>query len=97
MPSAPVSGIVHSLEHKLGDAQTHPRLHGPALVLFACLNVAALGIFFAVFVGVIASPPQPRNVIYLLVAGSFAFDALVLGQFLYWSRMALIELKARDQ
>jgi len=97
MPSAPVPGIAHSLEHKRDDAQARPRWHVPALVLFACLNVAALGIFFAVFVGVIASPPQPRNVIHLLVAGSFAFAALVLGQFFYWSRMALIELKARDQ
>jgi hypothetical protein len=97
MPSAPISGTAHPLEHKLGEARIRPRWHVPALVLFGCLNVAALGIFFAVFVGVIASPPQPRNVIHLLVAGSFAFAALVLGQFFYWSRMALIELKVRDQ
>ena len=97
MRSTPISGGATPLEHKLDDAPARPRWHVPALVFFVSLNVAALGIFFAIFLGVIASPPQPRNVIHLLVAGSFAFAALVLGQFFYWSRMALIELKVRDQ
>jgi hypothetical protein len=69
--------------------------HRLALICFACVNVAAIGIFFAVFVGVVMSPPNPRNLLFFLVAGGVAFAVLALGQFFYWSRLALGRLKGR--
>ncbi|MFM2099267.1 MAG: hypothetical protein RLZZ366_806 [Pseudomonadota bacterium] len=69
--------------------------HNMALVVFACINVASIGIFFAVFVGVVMSPPNPRNLLFLLVTGGFAFAVLVMGQFFYWSRLALRKIKER--
>lgn len=64
-----------------------------AVVAFACFNAASLGIFFVVFVGVVVSPPAPRDAAFLLVAGSFAFAVLVMGQFVHWSRLALRAFK----
>lgn len=69
--------------------------HRLALICFACVNAAAIGIFFAVFVGVVISPPTPRNLLYFLVSGGFAFAVLALGQFFYWSRLALRRMKER--
>lgn len=66
-----------------------------ALFLFACVNVASVGVFFVVFVGVVSSPPSPRNSTYMLVAGSLAFSVLVIGQFIHWSRLALCAIKDR--
>ena len=66
-----------------------------ALVLFACIDVAAIGTFFAVFIVVVMSPPTPRSTAFVLVAGGFAFAVLVLGQFFHWSRLALRALKER--
>ena len=67
-----------------------------AVVLFACINVASLGVFFAVFVGIVMSPPNPRTTVFALVVGGFAFAVLVMGQFVYWSRLALRALRARS-
>jgi len=97
MRSAPISVCAVSLERKLEDSQDRARWHLPALIVFSCFNLAALGIFFAVFVGVVLSPPEPRNAIHFLVAGSFAFAVLVLGQFVYWSRLVLTEFKGRSK
>jgi len=97
MRSAPLSACAVSLQGKLEESQERARWHLPALVVFSCFNLAAVGIFFAVFVGVVLSPPEPRNAIHLLVAGSFAFAVLVLGQFVYWSRLALTEFKGRSK
>ena len=60
-----------------------------AVVLFACVNAASVGVFFVVFVGVVLSPPAPRNAQFLLIVGSFAFAVLVMGQFVHWSQAAL--------
>lgn len=66
-----------------------------AVLVFACVNVASVGVFFVVFIGVVVSPPSPRNLTYLLVAGSLAFAVLVMGQFVHWSRLALRVIKER--
>ncbi len=87
-------------------AQTHTQAIAPVepprsnvrvlgVILFACLNLASLGLFFAIFVGLIFAPSDPRRHLFALVAGSFAFAALALGQFVHWSRFALKVLKAR--
>ena len=65
------------------------------VILFACLNLAALGVFFAVFVGLLVAPPDPRHSLFALVAGSLAFAVLALGQFVHWSRIALKTVKGR--
>ena len=65
------------------------------VVVFACINVASLGVFFAVFVGVVLVPPNPRNLVFLLAVGSFALAVLVMGQFVSWSRVALRAYRGR--
>lgn len=76
------------------DAKTaYQRL---AVVVFACINFASLGVFFAIFVGIVMSPPNPRTTVFMLVVGGFAFAVLVMGQFVYWSRLALRALRARS-
>ena len=70
-------------------------LHHVALIVFACLNIASIGIFFAVFAGLVFAPPDPRARLLLLVAGSFAFAILAFGQFFHWSRLALRALRER--
>ena len=67
-----------------------------AVALFACINVASLGVFFAVFVGIVMFPPDPRTTVFGLVVGGFAFAVLVMGQFVYWSRLALRTFRARS-
>ena len=66
------------------------------VILFACLNLAALGVFFAVFVGLLIAPADPRHSLFALVAGSLAFAVLALGQFVHWSRVALLTVKGRS-
>lgn len=65
------------------------------LNLFACVNAASVGTFFVVFVGLIAFPPEPRNALFLLAVGSFALAVLIMGQFIYWSRLALRSIRER--
>ena len=72
-----------------------PRWHRPALIAFACINAASVGTFFVVFIGLIAFPPEPRSALFLLEVGSFALAVLVMGQFVYWSRLALRALRER--
>ena len=60
------------------------------IIAFACLNAASLGVFFVVFVGVVVLPAEPRTLVYLLVAGSFAFAVLVMGRFPHWAHLALL-------
>jgi nucleoside recognition membrane protein YjiH len=75
--------------------QARPWWQRAFLVVFACINLAAIGTFFAVFVGVVMAPPNPRSGIFLLVVGGFAFAVLVMGQFVYWSWLALRRFKER--
>jgi putative Ca2+/H+ antiporter (TMEM165/GDT1 family) len=72
-----------------------PGWHRPALILFACVNAASIGTFFAVFVGAVLAPPHPRNAVFLLVTGGLAFAVLVMGQFVHWSQLALRRVKER--
>ena len=65
------------------------------VILFACLNLAALGVFFAGLVGLLVAPPDPRQSLFALIAGSLAFAMLSLGQFVHWSRLALKTLRGR--
>ena len=65
------------------------------VILFACLNLAALGVFFAGLVGLLVAPADPRQSLFALVAGSLAFAVLALGQFVHWSRLALKTVKGR--
>ena len=65
------------------------------LIVFACVNAASVGIFFVVFIGLVAFPPEPRNALFLLAVGSFALAVLVMGQFVYWSRLALRSFRER--
>jgi hypothetical protein len=89
-------GSVVSTDNSVSVApRQRPWWHRVALILFACVNVASIGIFFAVFVGVVMSPPSPRNALFLLVIGGFALGVLVMGQFFYWSRLALRRVKER--
>ena len=71
--------------------QSNWRLLG--VILFACLNLAALAVFFAGLVGLLLAAPDPRQSLFALVAGSLAFAILALGQFVHWSRVALKTLK----
>lgn len=72
------------------------RWHRLGVAIFACINVASLGVFFAVFVGIVMSPPEPRTLVFALVVGGVAFGVLVMGQFVYWSRLALRALRSRS-
>ncbi len=63
--------------------------------MFACVNAASVGTFFVVFVGLIAFPPEPRSALFLLAVGSFALAVLIMGQFIYWSRLALRSFRER--
>lgn len=76
------------------DATT--QWHRFAVVIFACINVASLGVFFAVFVGIVMSPPNLRTTVFALVVGGFSFAVLVTGQFFYWSTLALRALRPRS-
>ena len=86
-PAAPVAAQTEPL--------TRPSWQRAAVILFACIDVAAIGTFFAVFVGVVISPPTPRGGTFVLVAGGLAFAVLVMGQFFHWSHLALSALKER--
>ena len=88
LPSAPPSSRTPPAA-ELGRPVKRPPWQLAALVLFACIDVAAIGIFFVVFIGVVISPPAPRSTAFVLVTGGFAFAVLVLGQFFHWSRLAL--------
>ena len=77
----------------LAPQRSNWRLFG--VILFACVNLAALGVFFAVFVGLLVAPADPRQSLFALVAGSLAFAVLALGQFVHWSRLALETVKGR--
>lgn len=90
LPSAPLPPAAEQ-----GRPVKRPLWHRAGLVLFACIDVAAIGTFFAVFVGVVISPPTPRGGTFVLVAGGLAFAVLVMGQFFHWSRLALSALKER--
>jgi hypothetical protein len=66
-----------------------------SLIAFACVDVAAIGIFFAVFIGVVISPPIPRSALCVAAAGGFAFAVLAMSQFAYWSWLLLRKIKGR--
>jgi hypothetical protein len=70
-------------------------LERAALIVFACLNTASIGVFFIVFVGLLFWYPEPRATVFLLTAGSMAFATLVMAQFVWWSRLALCALSER--
>ena len=71
------------------------RLQRLAVLAFAFVNAASIGVFFVVFIGVVVFPPLPRDATFVLVVGSFAFAVLVMGQFVHWSRLALRALRNR--
>jgi hypothetical protein len=71
------------------------RLQRLAVLAFAFVNAASVGVFFVVFIGVVVFPPLPRDATFVLVVGSFAFAVLVMGQFVHWSRLALRALRKR--
>jgi cell shape-determining protein MreD len=65
-----------------------------SLIAFACVYGVAIGIFFAVFIGVVISP-IPRSALCMAAAGGFAFAVLAMSQFAYWSWLLLRTIKGR--
>ena len=88
--------IVTAQSRTSSSMQQRPNLRRLGLIVFACLNIASIGVFFAVFAGLVFAPADPRARLALLVAGSFAFAILAFGQFFHWSRVALRALKAKQ-